>query len=63
VQTELAAIRERLADVYRPDGVEIWLHARNRGLPGHARPMDFIKAGDYQPVLDAIDRLRAGVLD
>src|SRR5687768_15390854 len=29
---ELAYIVDRLGDVYKPEGIDIWLHGRNRGL-------------------------------
>jgi hypothetical protein len=39
---------QRLRDVYEPEGVEIWLHARNR---------EFDVAGEYERVLAAVERL------
>lgn len=54
-----ARIRELLADVYRPDGVDLWLRAPNKLLRGE-RPCDLIERGETQPVLDVIDMLRTG---
>ena len=49
----------RLQEVYRPEGVEIWLHARNPELDGR-RPIEILIAGDFEPVVDAVERLRTG---
>ncbi len=51
----------QLGEVYRPEGVEIWLHARNRALEG-SRPIDLLAAGDFQPVVLAVERLRSGAM-
>lgn len=50
-----------LSEVYRPEGVEIWLHARNPELGGD-RPLDLLAGGDFQPVVHAVDRLRSGAM-
>ncbi len=50
-----------LGAVYRPEGVEIWMHAKNPQLEG-ARPIDLLAAGDFQPVVQAVERLRAGAM-
>lgn len=52
-------IIRQLQDVYRPEGVEIWLHARNPELAGE-RPIDMLIRGHFQPVVDAVDRLQVG---
>jgi hypothetical protein len=49
----------RLRDVYRPEGVEIWLHSRNREFGGE-RPLDLLAAGEYERVLAAVERLADG---
>jgi hypothetical protein len=54
-------IARQLGEVYAPEGVEIWLHARNRWLDG-ARPIDLLEAGDFQPVIHAVDRLISGAM-
>jgi len=56
---DLHYIVTQLSEVYRPEGVEIWIHSRNRELDGH-RPIDLLKSGEFAPVLDAIDRLVHG---
>lgn len=50
-----------LSAVYRPEGVEIWMHAKNPEFEG-ARPIDLLAAGDFQPVVQAVERLRAGAM-
>ena len=52
---------EQLLDVYRPEGAEIWLHAKNRVLGGR-RPIDMLADGDFAPVLDAVHSLQAGAM-
>jgi hypothetical protein len=51
----------KLSDVYTPDGVEIWLHARNSSLDG-ARPIDLLAVGEFQPVVLAVERLITGAM-
>jgi Protein of unknown function (DUF2384) len=50
---------QRLRDVYRPEGIEIWLHSRNREFDGR-RPLDLLAAGEYERVLAAVERLADG---
>jgi transcriptional regulator with XRE-family HTH domain len=54
-------IVRQLSEVYRPQGIEIWLHARNPGLGGE-RPIDLLTAGRFQPVVEAVDRLAVGAM-
>ena len=54
-------IARQLSDVYMPDGVEIWLHARNRWVGG-SRPIDLLEAGDFAPVVQAVERLTSGAM-
>jgi len=58
---ELAYVVELLDDVYDPEGVEIWLHARNRTLDNR-RPLDLLVDGDFEPVLLAVERLASGAM-
>ncbi|MGH3374879.1 MAG: hypothetical protein ACRDP6_09075 [Actinoallomurus sp.] len=58
---EVAYIVERLADVYTPEGVDIWLHGRNRELAGD-RPIDLLRDGRFEPVVHAVERLRTGAM-
>jgi len=50
-----------LEEVYTPEGIDIWLHGRNRSLGGQ-RPIDLLRENDFDTVLDAIDRLRTGAM-
>lgn len=58
---ELHYIVERLRDVYKPEGIDIWIHARNRGLSGE-KPIDLLAAGRFEQVLAAVERLAAGAM-
>jgi hypothetical protein len=51
----------QLEDVYLPEGIEIWLHARNSEL-GDNRPLDLLEGGDFEPVMNVVLRLRTGAL-
>lgn len=51
----------QLADVYRAEGIQIWLHARNRELDGN-RPIDLLANGDFEPVVHAVARLQSGAM-
>ena len=48
-----------LLDVYAPEGVEVFLHGRNRELGGR-RPLDLMRRGEFEPVAELVERLRAG---
>lgn len=48
-----------LREIYQPEGVEIWLHGRNREFGGQ-RPLDLLAAGEYERVLAAVERLADG---
>lgn len=56
---EVKYIVDLLKEVYTPEGIDIWVHARNRSLDGH-RPIDLLKAGEFREVLNAVERLTAG---
>lgn len=58
---ELKYIVDQLRDVYTEDGVEIWLHGRNRGLGGQ-RPIELLEARRFDVVLEAIERLHMGAM-
>lgn len=53
-------VRAAVAEIYRPEGVEIWMHAPNRMLGGES-PLDLIAAGRSQRVLDLINALAEGI--
>jgi len=58
---ELDYIVELLADVYDDEGVEIWLHGKNRSLGGR-RPLDLLLEGEFATVLAAVERLQSGAM-
>jgi transcriptional regulator with XRE-family HTH domain len=58
---EVAYVVDQLKEVYLAEGVEIWLHGRNRELEGE-RPIDLLRNGHFKPVLAAIERLKVGAM-
>lgn len=58
---EVHYLVKRLREVYQPEGVEIWLHGRNRDLGGQ-RPLDLLRAGEFETVLAAVERLVDGTM-
>ncbi|MEA2207428.1 MAG: hypothetical protein QOE77_4204 [Blastocatellia bacterium] len=50
-------VRE-LREVYTEEGVQIWLHARNRNL-GSQRPIDLLAAGRYDDVVAEAEHVSA----
>jgi hypothetical protein len=56
---EIHYIVDGLKDVYTPEGVEVWLHGRNRVL-GSRRPIELLKEGEFEIVLDEVERLNRG---
>lgn len=56
VLNDLSEIRQKLGEVYLPEGVEIWLNSPNRTLEGQ-RPTDLIRAGRTEEVRTAVGRL------
>lgn len=58
---ELHYIVERLRDVYTSEGVDIWIHGRNRSL-GAKRPIDLLEEGRFEDVLAAAERLASGAM-
>ena len=58
---EVHYIVDELEQVYKPEGIDIWLHGRNRSLSGQ-RPIDLLRAGEFRTVLDAIERLKTGTM-
>jgi uncharacterized protein (DUF2384 family) len=52
-------IVRQLLNVYRPEGVEIWIHSRNPELEGR-RPIDMLIDGEFEPVVHAVLRLQSG---
>jgi transcriptional regulator with XRE-family HTH domain len=58
---DLDYVIELLGDVYDAEGVQIWLHGRNRSLGGR-RPLDLLVEGDVPAVLAAAERLTSGAM-
>lgn len=58
---ELAYVVDRLGDVYKPEGIDIWLHGRNRDLNAE-RPIELLQRGEFATVLNAIERLETGAM-
>ena len=56
---EFKYVMEQLSDVYTAEGIEIWLHARQRDLEGQ-RPLDLLGQGRFEAVLSVIERLAGG---
>ena len=58
---EVHYVVERLRDVFTEEGIEIWLHGRNRSLRGR-RPISVLKAGQIDEVLELIEQLHTGAM-
>lgn len=58
---EVDYIVGQLRDIYTREGAEIWLHGRKRSLDSR-RPIDLMREGRFQTVLNAIERLRHGAM-
>lgn len=58
---ELHYVIERLREIYTPEGVDIWIHGRNRELGGQ-KPIDLLIGGEFERVLAAIERLASGAM-
>lgn len=58
---ELKYVVDQLREVYTEEGVEIWLHGRNRGLGGQ-RPIALLGTGEFETVLELIERLHVGAM-
>lgn len=56
---ELHYVTDLLSEVYTPEGVEVWIHGRNRFLSGE-RPIDLLRSGSFEPVLNEVERLARG---
>jgi uncharacterized protein (DUF2384 family) len=53
-------VRQAALEVYRPEGVEIWLRAPNPMLDGRT-PLDALAAGQTASVLAVLEGMAAGV--
>ncbi len=52
-------VREAAAEVFTPEGVDLWIDARNRMLDGRS-PRELVVQGEGQRALDLIDFLASG---
>jgi uncharacterized protein (DUF2384 family) len=58
---ELHYVTSQLREVYTREGAEIWLHGRKKSLGGR-RPIDMLAEGEFEEVLDGIERMNAGAM-
>lgn len=58
---ELDYVVELLGEVYDDEGIEIWLHSKNRSLDGR-RPLDILIGGHFQEITAAVERLTSGTM-
>lgn len=56
---ELHYIVDQLRDVYTSEGVDIWIHGRNRNIQGR-RPIDLLVDGEFETVLYVVEQLKSG---
>ncbi|MGQ0544869.1 MAG: hypothetical protein ACT4P3_05975 [Betaproteobacteria bacterium] len=57
---ELGYIVEQLSELYEPDEARLWLLSPQKLLKGE-KPVDLIKNGRYQEVLNVVHQLQEGV--
>lgn len=57
--SDVERIREALAEVYTPEGIDIWLASRNRNLMGWT-PIELISEGRTDIVLAEAEALAGG---
>ena len=58
---DLDYIVELLGEVYDDEGVQIWLHGKNRAFDGQ-RPLDLLVNGEFQLISTAVERLASGAM-
>jgi len=56
----LSDIVRGLEQVYKPEGVAVWLDGRNRLLDGE-RPMDLLLRSEHERVAALVDALADGI--
>ncbi|MDP9336198.1 MAG: DUF2384 domain-containing protein [Actinomycetota bacterium] len=56
---DLHWITERLSTVFEPEDVNLWLYERHPRL-GNQRPVDLIRRGEVEPVVELVDQLSTG---
>ncbi|WP_419921264.1 antitoxin Xre/MbcA/ParS toxin-binding domain-containing protein [Candidatus Poriferisodalis sp.] len=58
---DLYYVVNQLEEIYKPEGVEIWLHSRNR-LFGGQRPIEVLRRGEFGVVINAVESLTHGAM-
>lgn len=58
---EVDYVVRQLSEIYTPEGVDVWIHARNTDLGGQ-RPIDCLRQGKFDQLLLAIERLNSGAM-
>lgn len=56
---DISQIVEALSEVYRGEGIHIWLRSRNRNLDGR-RPLELLADGAFEEVLGEVDNIARG---
>ena len=57
---DLKYLVEELSDGHTEEGIQIWLHARNRNLEGR-RPIELLAEGQTDAVVAEVDRITGGM--
>jgi hypothetical protein len=57
--SEVAEVRAKCAEVYTPEGVDIWMSARQHYFYGRT-PLELIEAGETDVVLYRLEQLIRG---
>ena len=61
IAEDVARVREAAAEVYTPEGVDLFMEGRNKAL-GNLSPLALIAAGGTNEVLNLIEGLAEGVM-
>lgn len=56
---DLDYVVKQLSEVYTEQGIDIWLHSRNRLLNGQ-RPIELLKEGNFAEVIRMVEQLQVG---
>ncbi len=57
---DVSQIVKTLGEVYRDEGIQIWLRSRNRNLAG-ARPIELLGAGRVEEVITEVQNIVRGM--
>ncbi len=58
---DVSQIVKTLSEVYRDEGIQIWLRSRNRNLGGR-RPIELLASGALDEVLAEVDNVVRGAM-